>query len=125
MAGACTLWVWIITTLLCIPLIYIFTDMVKEIPNESGIEGFVSLGLGKHIGATIPIILLGTISFGMPAAALIVGEYVKNFLGTGAYTQIIVAFVIIFSSVIMNFREVKLGAHIQFIATALIFAVSL
>jgi amino acid efflux transporter len=64
-SGAYTLWVWIITTLLCIPLVYIFSDMVKEFPNESGVEGFISSGLGHRIGASIPIIFLGTVCLGL------------------------------------------------------------
>lgn len=122
-SGAYTLWVWIITTLLCIPLVYIFTDMVKEIPNESGIEGFVSSGLGKRIGATIPIIFLGTVSFGMPASALIVGEYVRNLLGGGIYTQMLIAFLIVCNGVIANLNGVKTGANVQLAVTFLIFLV--
>lgn len=122
-SGSYTMWVWIITTLLCIPLIYIFTDMVKEVPNESGIEGFVSLGLGKRIGATIPIIFLGTVSFGMSASALIVGEYVSNFLGGGIYSQLFTAFLIVFSGVIANLNGIKIGANVQFLITCLIFLV--
>lgn len=124
-SGAYTLWVWLITTLLCIPLVYIFSDMVKQIPNESGIEGFVSLGLGKRIGATIPIIFLGTVSFGMSASALIVGEYVKNFLGGGIYTQMITAFFIVCGGVITNLNGIKIGANVQMAITFLIFLVGI
>ncbi len=115
-----TLWVWIITTLFCVPLVYIFSDMVKEIPNESGVEGFISAGLGKRVGATMPILFLGTISFGMPASALIVGEYVKYLIDGGILTQMFTAFFIVFCGILTNLTGIKIGAKVQLSVTFLI-----
>lgn len=119
-SGPYTLWVWIITTLLCVPLVYIFIDMVKEIPNESGIEGFISCGLGKRVGATLPILFLGTISFGMPASALIVGEYVKHLIGGGTVVQMLTAFFIVLCGVATNITGIKIGSKIQLLISFLI-----
>lgn len=125
MNGEATFWVWIIATFLCIPLVYIFSDMVSYVPNESGIEGFISLGLGKHIGATVPIILLCTISFGMPSSALIAGEYVKNFIGGNTIVQVFTASFIVFNGVIINLMGIKASSILQAIITILIILVSI
>jgi len=124
LSGAYTLWVWILTILICIPLTYIFSDMVKYLPNESGIEGFISLGLGRHVGAAVPIIFLGTVSFGMPASAMIVGEYVKNFIGGGVEIQIITTMIIIFIGVLTNLFGIKTGASIQWAILIFIIIIS-
>jgi len=123
-SGAYTLWVWIITMAICIPLTFIFSDMVKHIPSESGIEGFISAGLGKHIGAAVPLIFLGTVSLGMPSSALIVGEYVKNLTGGGVEMQLITAFLIIFTGALTNLFGIKVGANIQLAITFLIVIIS-
>ena len=65
--------------------------MVKNVPNESGIEGFIKLGLGEGLSAIIPILFLGTVSIGMPLSAYIVGDYMQHLLGGGAHIQIITA----------------------------------
>jgi amino acid efflux transporter len=119
-SGSYTIWVWILTTLFCLPLLFIFTNMVKAVPNESGIEGFVSLGLGKNIGASIPIIFLGTVAIGMPASALIVGDYVRHFLSGGILLQITTAFVIVSAGMATNLLGIRIGASIQMLVTALI-----
>jgi amino acid efflux transporter len=93
---------------------------VKLIPNESGIEGFISAGLGKHIGAAVPLLFLGTVSLGMPSSALIVGEYVKNFTGGGVAAQLITAFLIVFSGVFTNLTGIRTGATIQLAITLFI-----
>lgn len=123
-SGKDTIWVWLFTTLLCIPLVYIFSDMVKEIPNESGIEGFVSAGLGSRIGSTIPILFLGTVSLGMPSSALIVGEYVKNCFSGGTLFQLATAIFIVVSGMFVNLSGIKIGANIQLAITFLIAIVS-
>src|ERR1035438_5021750 len=65
LAGTNVLVCWVVTTFLCLPLLYIFSHMVESVPNESGMEGYISLGLGEHVGATIPILFLSTVGIGM------------------------------------------------------------
>ncbi|BCA96950.1 putative amino acid permease YecA [Legionella antarctica] len=124
-SGPNTAWVWIATTLLCFPLLYLFNDMVVSVATESGIEGFVSLGLGESIGASIPIIFLGTVTIGMPISALIVGEYVKNFLGGGELTQFITALSLVYTGILINFVGIKIGALVQLSIAFLTFLVGL
>lgn len=124
-SGSDTRWVWVITTILCIPLVYIFSDMIKEIPNERGLQGFISTGLGRHVGATIPIIFLGTVSLGMPSSALIVGEYVKSYVGGGIAVKILTAFFIVFGGIFTNLFGIKVNSSIQLAITFLLLALSL
>ncbi|NNM60170.1 MAG: amino acid permease [Legionellales bacterium] len=120
-AGSNILYVWLITTLLCLPLLYIFIDMVKSVPDCSGVQGFISIGLGENIGATVPVLFLGSVSLGMPASALIVGDYVKSFFHIGYGIQYITAMMIVFLGIISNLRGIRANSHIQmFISLALL-----
>lgn len=125
LSGAYTFWVWIITTIICIPLTYIFSDMVKHVPDESGIEGFITAGLGRNVGGSIPLLLLGTVSLGMPSSALIVGEYVRNFMEGGLEIQLIIAFIIVMIGIFINLASIKTSAIIQLIITLSIIFVSI
>ena len=115
---------WLLTTLLTIPLLCIFTDMVKLVPNESGVEGFVTLGLGRHVGATIPMILLGTVCLGMPAAAVIVGEYARTWLGGPHTIVFVVAAGIVILGTVTNLTGIRQGAIVQSLTTALLILIA-
>lgn len=112
-SGIHTSSVWILTTVLCVPLLFIFADMVKDVQAGSGVEGFVSLGLGKNIGAAIPILFLGTISFGMPSSAIIVGEYVKTLFQSGHSAVTLVAFALVLIGTITNLIGIKIASSFQ------------
>lgn len=112
-SGTNTTLVWVAATMLCFPLLYFFNDMVSCIKHESGIEGFVSLGLGENIGAVIPILFLGTVCIGMPISALIVGEYVKNFLAGSELVKIFTALCIVYIGIVINLVGIKIGSFLQ------------
>jgi len=111
--------VWPIATLLCIPLLFIFSDMLRITPNAEGIESFIQLGLGKNIASSIPIIFLGTVTLGMPSAAIIAGQYASRALNLTLVTPI-VAYLLIFVAIVVNFLGGKLGGKINtFVAFSL------
>lgn len=124
-AGSNILYVWLITTLLCLPLLYIFIDMVKSVSDGSGVQGFISLGLGERIGAAIPVLFLGTVSFGMPASALVVGEYVKSFSHVGHGLEYITAFAIILLGTVSNLSGIRASSRIQMLISLALFATAL
>jgi amino acid efflux transporter len=111
--------VWPLATLLCIPLLFIFSDMLRITPNAEGIETFIQLGLGKNIASAIPIIFLGTVTLGMPSAAIIAGQYASKALDRPAAVPV-VAYLLIFIAILVNFLGRKLGGKINtFVAFSL------
>jgi len=54
LAGQDVLLVWLGGTLLALPMLFMFADMVRLIPDGSGIVGFVAHGLGGKVAATVP-----------------------------------------------------------------------
>ena len=124
-AGKDVLLSWIIATLLCVPLTMIFSELVGAVPNESGLEGFVEIGLGRNVAATIPIILLGTVCMGMPSAALIAGDYVARYLAKDFPASICVAFALIVIAIGANLIGTKTSSILQKIVAILFFVVGI
>lgn len=114
--------VWPLATLLCIPLLFIFSDMLKMTPNAEGIESFIELGLNKGIASAIPIIFLGTVTIGMPSAAIIAGQYATKAIG-GQFTLPFVSYSLIVSALIINFLGGKLGGKINTLVAFSLFVV--
>jgi len=122
LAGSDVMVVWIVATLLCFPLLKVFSDMVNHVPSERGVEGFVSLGLGRHLGSSVPLLFLGTVTIGMPSAAIIAGQYVTQFMGS-TELGIVTSCLLVALGVGANFGGVKLGGRINSIVAALLFVV--
>lgn len=124
-SGKNIFYVWVFMTLVCLPLLEIFNDMVKSVPESSGIQGFVSLGLGPLIASSVPILFLGTVGIGMPTAAIIAGKYLCQLVDAPDSIAWITAVTIIFLGVASNLLGVKMGALIQAVITALLFFIGL
>ncbi len=114
--------VWPLATLLCIPLLFIFSDMLRVTPNAEGIESFIQLGLGKNIASAIPIIFLGTVTLGMPSAAIIAGEYAYKAINSST-TVPFVAYSLIIIAVVVNLLGGKLSGKINTIVAFSLFVV--
>ncbi len=116
--------VWIIACMMCVPLLFIFNSMIKDVDSSRGVEGFITLGLGDRFGRFIPYLLLGTVTIGMPASALIVGDFVSSLTGQSAL-KIITALLILGSAIFSNYQGVKAGDIFQKIVTFLLIIISI
>lgn len=117
--------IWVLTTLLCVPLLFIFQAALERVPNESGVEGFISEGLGRKIGGGVPILFLGTVSLGMPASALIVGQYLQKSTGASPVIVPLAALAIVWLSVILNTQGITFGSNIQRLISAVLLGLGL
>ncbi len=127
-AGGDVLIVWVLTILLCIPGLIFLSDMVEAVPNNSGMGGFISLGLGKHFGNALPMLMLSTVCLGMPSAALISGKYISNFFNSisigFSFVQYITALIIIWFAVFSNLKNLKTNSKISTILTVLLLVIA-
>ncbi|EFH82676.1 APC family permease [Ktedonobacter racemifer] len=113
LAGHDVLLVWLGGTLLCVPMLFMFTDMVRLIPNGSGIEGFIARGLGSHVAATVPPLFLSIVVLGIPAGVLIAGSYLSSAIGGGMVIQFVGALAILVVAMTTNLLGAAVGAHVQ------------
>jgi amino acid efflux transporter len=77
-AGSDALVVWVLAALVCVPLLLVFGALVRRVPDGSGLEGFVALGLGRRVAALVPLLLLIVFFPAMAAAMLVGGGYVGD-----------------------------------------------
>lgn len=68
-AGPNSLLVWLLSTLVCLPMLLMFEDMVRANPDGDGIEEFVRSGLGTAVGRCVPVMFLSLVIVGLPAGA--------------------------------------------------------
>ena len=103
---------WLLATILCIPLLLVFYDMSKVTKAGDGVKGFIELGLGKTIASCFPVLLLSTVSIGMPSSALIVGKFIKDYFSINGIDYA-VAFYLLLFGVVSNLLGRSIGVRIQ------------
>jgi amino acid efflux transporter len=113
LAGADALLVWAAAAALCIPLLLVFSDLVKEVPDGSGIEGFIARGLGTDVASCVPTLILATYYPGLAAASLVAGGYLEAAIGGGREVRLAGALVVISVTTFTNLVGARAGARIQ------------
>lgn len=103
---------WVLGSILCIPILYIFKDIITFAPNTTSIDDFVVAIWGEGARSLIPFLFISTVCLGMPAAALIVGDYVKVVIET-PHIELIVASVLILIGWLANIYNVGVNASIN------------
>ena len=80
-SGSDVLLSWILIIFLCISGVFFLKEMIAKLPpDKSSMSDMVELGLGPEIGKSVYLIMLGTVVFGMPSAAIIAGDYCQEVL---------------------------------------------
>lgn len=113
LAGRDVLLVWLGGTLLCLPMLSMFTAMVRLVPDGSGLEGFIARGLGPHVAATVPALFLSLVTLGLPAGALVAGAYLRAAVGGGTAVQLAGALAVLVVSSATNLAGAAAGARVQ------------
>ena len=81
-AGSNSLLVWLVSIMLCIPMLLMFNEMVRSNPNGNGIEVFVRQGLGETMARCVPVLFLALVIAGLPAGSIVAGRYLVQALGS-------------------------------------------
>lgn len=115
--GRDVLVIWALSIAICIPMVFMFNDMVRAVPEASGIEGFVARGLGPRVAGTVPVLFVALVSIGLPAGALVVGQYVDHALHGAQPARPVVTVAILASAVVTNLVGAKTGARVQAVVT--------
>ncbi len=125
LAGRDVLLVWLGGTLLCLPLLFMFTAMVRLVPDGSGLEGFIARGLGPHVAATVPALFLSLVVLGLPAGALVAGAYLRAAVDGGTAVQLAGALAVLAVALATNLAGASTGARVGRGATWALLAVAL
>ena len=109
--------VWGLATLLCVPLLLVFGEMVRESHDGSGIEGFIARGLGPEFAASVPLLFALIFPPALAAATLVAGGYLEHALGGGSLVTLAGALAVIAGALYTNLVGARTGARLQSIAT--------
>jgi amino acid efflux transporter len=116
-AGDNSLLVWTVSTLLCLPMLLMFDDMVRSNPDGRGIEAFIRLGLGDLFGRCVPIMFISLVIVGLPSGAFVAGQYVAQAFSASKPLVITVALLILIAAVLINLAGVRTSTRVQTGAT--------
>ena len=98
---------------LVVPLLIIFTHLGARYPGAGGVAGFVRAAFGPYGGAAVDVLALGTFSLGIPAIALVGGNYVALVLGAGPVVAFGAASGLLLLAGLVNWAGAKLSGRVQ------------
>lgn len=108
---------WTVSTLLCLPMLLMFDDMVRSNPDGRGIEAFIRLGLGDLFGRCVPIMFISLVIVGLPSGAFVAGQYVAQAFSASKPLVITVALLVLIAAVLINLAGVRTSTRVQTGAT--------
>jgi amino acid efflux transporter len=117
LAGNDSLLVWIGAVALAFPLLVIMSDMVKRVSDGSGIEGFISLGLGDFAAASVPWLLLTIMLCGGAGSTFVAGRFVDLAFGGGKPVVFGVALAMAIAATVIPASGLSLGRRTQKLIT--------
>jgi amino acid efflux transporter len=112
-AGRNSLLVWALATLVCLPLLLMFQDMVRATPDGTSIQAFIRAGLGDLVGRCVPLLFLSLVVVGLPAGSLVAGRYVARALGAGAGVSVLVGLSVLLIALAANLAGVRATTRVQ------------
>ncbi|WP_101254932.1 APC family permease [Streptomyces barkulensis] len=116
-AGHNSLLVWALSTLLCLPMLLMFDDMVRANPDGRGIEAFIRLGLGDVFARCVPVMFIALVVVGLPSGAFVAGRYVAQTFGMERVTTIVIAVAVLVAALLINLAGVRASTRVQTAAT--------
>jgi amino acid efflux transporter len=121
--GRSALLAWIITALVSIPLLLVFSRLGARYPGAGGVAGFVQAAFGRHTAAGVEVMLLGTFGLGIPGIALTGGNYLTTLLPGSASSSLAAIALVVLAAVVVA-AGVRLSTRVQ-IALSLFFTIAL
>ncbi|GAA1204689.1 APC family permease [Prauserella alba] len=89
--GPASLLVWLLSGVLCVPMLVMFRDTVRLSPNGDALQALVTRGLGDTIGRAMPLMFLFVVVLGLPTGCIVAGRYVERGLGVPGATGVVAA----------------------------------
>lgn len=122
-AGGNSGWVWAAATALGLPMLLLFVDVVPHAPPGRAVPWLVGEGLGRRMGQCVPLLFVAIVVPGLPAGAVVAGDYVRRAIGGGRATVMAVAAAVLAIAVMSNLTAGRAGARLQQAATWLLILV--
>jgi amino acid efflux transporter len=115
---------WIVSVMLCVPMLLMFEDMVKAYPTGDGIESFVRLGLGDTVARCIPVLFVAVVIVGLPAGSLVAGRYLGEATGWPAAVPV-AASAVMTLALVVNVLGSRASRRVQLFGTCSLLAMAI
>jgi amino acid transporter len=116
-----SLYAWLATMLISIPMLHIFIKLGMRFPKAAGLSKYAEIAFGSWGGYGVTAVLSGTFTIGIPALAIIGGAYLTKLLSLGEYYTYIFAVLFLFISTFLNAFGVRAASWINTVSLSFIF----
>ncbi|GAA3924871.1 amino acid permease [Actinomadura viridis] len=123
-AGEAALYSWIAAAVLTLPLLVMFAKLGAAHPGAGGIAGFTQAAFGRHAGAGVELLLMGTFGLGIPGIALTGANYLRAIPGLSGLPVSLGAAILLVAAAGVVFTGVRLSARVQLVL-ALVLTIAL
>ncbi|MDF3299447.1 APC family permease [Streptomyces tropicalis] len=112
-AGNNSLLVWALSTLLCLPMLLMFDDMVRSNPDGRGIEAFIRAGLGDMFARCVPLMFIALVVVGLPSGTFVAGRYVARTFAMDRAAVIAIGLAVLLAAALVNLAGVRTSTRVQ------------
>ncbi len=120
-AGADSVLVWLLLTLMIIPIALVMGKLAATYPHAAGPAHFVEQAFGMQWGRSLGLLFLFVVPFGAPAAMIITFTFFSSLTGISGGSLLLSELAALALLFLLNRRGLKLSALVQlFIAVAVV-----
>lgn len=112
-AGPSSIVAWIILSLASFPFAYTFSRLAMRSKVSGGIYAFTLEAFGAKTGNSVGWLFLAWVALGAPAVAVAAGTYLSYAIPLSRLEIFLVAFLLIMSVTIINYRGIRFSANLQ------------
>jgi amino acid efflux transporter len=119
-AGPASIVTWAVLLALSVPISLTFAALGARFPDNGGVATFAGAAFGRHLAAAVGWWFFLAIPIGVPAGALIGGEYVAAALGLDGSATVQVAGALVIAAVAANYIGLRLSGSVQLLLVVLL-----
>lgn len=112
-AGPSSVVAWIILSVASFPFAYTFSRLAMRSRVSGGIYAFTLEAFGTKTGNSVGWLFLAWVALGAPAVAVAAGTYLSYAIPLSRIEIFLVAFLLILSVTIINYRGIRFSANLQ------------
>jgi amino acid efflux transporter len=119
-AGPASLVTWAVLLALSVPVSLTFAALGARFPDNGGVAAFAGFAFGRHTAAAVGWWFFFAVPMGVPAGALIGGEYVAVALGLGSSATAQVACGLVIAALVANYVGLRMSGWVQLLLLVLL-----
>lgn len=112
-AGAYSLWAWLLLFLAICPIALTFAQLGKRFPNAGGTAYFVRQAFNTKLEKSVAWLFISVTPVGVPPAIALASSFLQQVLPNPLNTSLLAQFITIFLLVIVNLRGAQSSGKLQ------------